>query len=144
MLCLALISWTPGERTRLPGVRKRRFGGAEGPRPRGGQAVLERDQTDPRFFDTLQSRYGDGRFRRVGVYVRAPGPPRSALYRSPREEATWKHEAETRRGETLGGEKAKRGSAVGSRVTPAQRVRTYRMHQSLELRLGVSASRETA
>jgi hypothetical protein len=67
-----------------------------------------------------------------------------ALYPSPREEATWKHEAENRRGETLGGEKARRGSAVGSRVTPAQRVRTYRMHQSLELRLGVSASRETA
>ena len=37
---------------------------------------------------------------------------------------------------------ARRGPAVGSRVTPAQHVRTFRMHQSLELRLGVFARRE--
>jgi hypothetical protein len=46
------------------------------------------------------------------------------------------------RGETLEGGNARRGSAVGSRVTPAQHVRTFRVHQSLELRLGVFARRE--
>ena len=37
------------------------------------------------------------------------------------------------KGETLEGGKAKRGSTDGSRVTPAYRERTFRMHKSLEL-----------
>jgi hypothetical protein len=37
------------------------------------------------------------------------------------------------KGEPLEGEKAKRGSTGGPRLTPAHRERTFRMHKSLKL-----------
>jgi hypothetical protein len=37
------------------------------------------------------------------------------------------------KGESLEGAKAKRGSTGGSRLTPAHRERTFRMHKSLKL-----------
>jgi hypothetical protein len=84
-----------------------------------GAAALERGKPILGFFDTLQSRYGEGRSRREGACVRTTRPPRQASYPSPREEASWKHEAETRGGKPSRGDKARRGSTDGHRVTPA-------------------------
>jgi hypothetical protein len=44
------------------------------------------------------------------------------------------------KGETLGGAKARRGSARGYRVTPARGERTFRMHESLEPRRALSGA----
>jgi hypothetical protein len=82
-----------------------------------GDAFSSENGSTLRFFETLESRHIDGRF------------VRPLIVSKPRRGGSWRHEPRLQ-GVDLAEVKAKRGSTVGYRVTPARSERTSRMRKS--------------